>query len=216
MHTHGIAHVHHFVGCEKDETCICNRRRYWIVFAITVTTLILESIGGYITNSLSLLSDCAHVAIDVGSVGIALYIEYWVHGKSEQKEHHVRAWGGMVSSIFLLPAVILIANEAGQRFFQPEAVQSTAMLVFAVIGLAGNMLQARALHGGHKDQTHKTLNAHVVSDLIQSVVVVAAGVAILCTGQMIADAIGSVVIFVLLTRIAIQTIVDSYRHISSS
>jgi cobalt-zinc-cadmium efflux system protein len=49
-----------------------NRRRLWRVFILTTAYLVVEVIGGLLTNSLALLSDAGHMLTDVASIGLAL------------------------------------------------------------------------------------------------------------------------------------------------
>ena len=57
-----------------------NRRALWITFGLTFSYLIVEVLGGLLTNSLALLADAAHMLTDVGGLGLALFAS-WMSSK---------------------------------------------------------------------------------------------------------------------------------------
>ena len=49
-----------------------NRRRLTLVLALTVTYMLAEAVGGFLTNSLALLSDAGHMLADVAALLFAM------------------------------------------------------------------------------------------------------------------------------------------------
>jgi cobalt-zinc-cadmium efflux system protein len=49
-----------------------NERNLWITLGLTATAMVAEVIGSFITGSLALLSDAAHMFTDVAALGISL------------------------------------------------------------------------------------------------------------------------------------------------
>lgn len=193
----------HFDVCLRDETCRCEVRQYWIIFAITLITLLAEVFGGIISGSLALLSDAFHVGIDLGSVAISIVVAYKIRNQDKGKEDAVRSWGGVISGSLLAIAVGLIAAEGWERLKYPKPILSEEMLVFSIIGLIGNAIALWVMHENEEDHiTHKALVKHILSDLIQSVGVVMVGIAIFFTGWAIIDPISSFVIALLLLRLS--------------
>lgn len=203
----------HFDVCLQDETCECEVRQYWIIFAITLATLLAEIFGGIISGSLALLSDALHVGVDLGSGGIALYVAYRVR-QSKQEEKRIRAKGGFISGILLLTTVPFILSEAWERMSIPILIQSEEMIVFAIIGLLGNALALWTLHESEENHiTHESLAAHIISDLLQSFGVVAVGFVIYFTGWTMIDSLSSFVIALLLLRLSVNVIRRSLREL---
>src|SRR5690349_16509320 len=60
-HDHGHDHTHG-----------ANKKTLMISFVIITAYMIIEAIGGFMTNSLALLSDAGHMLSDAISLGIAL------------------------------------------------------------------------------------------------------------------------------------------------
>ena len=62
----GHNHDHHL------HTHASNRRRLAIVLSLTVTYMLAEFVGGFLTNSLALLSDAGHMLADVAALVLAM------------------------------------------------------------------------------------------------------------------------------------------------
>ncbi|TMA54519.1 MAG: cation transporter [Deltaproteobacteria bacterium] len=114
-----------------------------------------EAVGGYLTNSLALVSDAAHVMGDVGALGLTLFA-LWVGTRpaSESKTfgyHRAEILAALVNGVILWVVGILIVLEAWHRLQAPPAVAGPGMLAVALVGLAVNAFVARRLreHQGH-------------------------------------------------------------------
>jgi cobalt-zinc-cadmium efflux system protein len=88
--------------------------------------------------------------------------------------------------------------EAVGRLFSPPKIISWLMIGVAVFGALGNLLQnwvlAHATAAEEAQVTHEAAHLHVLSDLWQTVAVIAAGIIIAATGWRIIDPILSIVI----------------------
>src|SRR5437773_475305 len=85
-----------------------------------------EAVGGYLTNSLALVSDAAHVLGDVGALGLTLFA-LWVGTRpaSDSKTfgyHRAEILAALVNGVILWVVGILIVIEAWQRLQAPPAV----------------------------------------------------------------------------------------------
>ena len=200
----------HFETCLQNETCRCEIKRYWIILGITLSTLLAEVFGGIISRSLALMSDAFHVGVDLSSAGIAVIVAYLVRNGDKAKEKDIRNWGGIISGFLLFLTVPFNAMEGWERLNYPEPIASEEMMVFAVIGLIGNAIALWVMHESEeKHATHAALTAHIISDLAQSVGVVAVGILIFFTGWTIADPLSSFVIALLLLRLSIGVLKKS-------
>ena len=171
--------------------------------AATAALSVAELVGGYLTNSLALLSDAAHMFTDMAALGLALFA-FWISSRqaSESKTfgyYRAEILAALVNGVALWVIVLLIGAEAWRRLQEPPAVAAPGMLVIATLGLLVNVAVARRLR---EHRTH-SLNLrgaylHVVSDLLGSLGAVVAGVIILATGWTTADALASLVIAVLI------------------
>jgi len=158
-----------------------------------------EAVGGYLTNSLALVSDAAHVLGDVGALGLTLFA-LWVGTRpaSDSKTfgyHRAEILAALVNGVILWVVGILIVIEAWQRLQAPPAVAGPGMLAVAIIGLAVNAFVARRLreHQGHSLNLRGAY-LHVLSDLLGSIGATVAGVAIVVGDWRPADALASLLI----------------------
>jgi len=172
---------------------------------VTAGLCLAELVGGWLTNSLALLTDAVHMFTDVGALGLT-WFALWIGSRpaSPQKTfgyYRAEILAAFVNGVVLCGLVAFVAVEAWQRLHDPPAVAGGGMLAVAIGGLAVNIFVARRLHA----HQHASLNLrgaylHVVSDLLGSVGAIVAAVVILLTGWTTADAVASVVIAVLILR----------------
>ena len=161
---------------------------------LTLTYLIAEVIGAFVTGSLALLADAAHMLTDVGGLGLALLaIRFAARPATPQKTYgYLRAeiLSALLNAVVLLVLTIYILFEAYERFANPPDVLSWPMLIVAVIGLAVNLVSMRLLSGG----SSASLNVQgayfeVLSDMLGSLGVIVAALVIMWTGWTLADPI---------------------------
>ncbi|MBS0215304.1 MAG: cation transporter [Proteobacteria bacterium] len=178
---------------------IRHERPLWWAFGLTAAFLVVEAIGGLITNSLALLSDAAHMMTDVIALAISLIAVRLSRRPPDARRTYgyarMEAIGALVNGGLLFIVAIYILWEAVGRFRQPPEVASTAMLVIAVIGLVVNLISMRLLQAGSGSSLNvKGAYLEVWSDMLGSVGVILAAIVIRYTGWVHADPIIAVLI----------------------
>lgn len=170
-----------------------------IVFAITATYLVIEVVVGFISNSLALLSDAAHMLTDVGGQALALFA-IWMTSRPRNNRktygyYRVEILSALTNAIVLIFISGFILYEAWQRFKNPPAVAGASMLIVAFCGLIINLVGMKILSAGSKESINiKGAFLEVVSDMLSSVGVIIAGIVILATGWLYIDPIMSALI----------------------
>ena len=181
-----------------------NKKTLMIAFLITTVYMIIEAIGGFLTNSLALIADAGHMLSDSVSLGIA-FLAFTV---GERAANQLKTYGykrfEILAAVFNGVTLVLIAvyifYEAYHRFDNPPEVASTGMLTIAVFGLLINLFIAWIMmHGG---DTKENLNLraaflHVLGDLLGSIGAIAAALLIILFGWNWADPLASVIVAVL-------------------
>lgn len=170
-----------------------------IVFAITLTYFVIEVIVGFITNSLALLSDAAHMLTDVAGQALALFAIWMASRPRNSKKSYgylrIEIFSALINAIVLIFISGYILYEAWQRFENPPAVAGVPMLIVASIGLVINLVSMKILRKGSKESINiKGAFLEVVSDMLSSIAVIIAGVIILATGWLLIDPIISALI----------------------
>jgi cobalt-zinc-cadmium efflux system protein len=171
--------------------------------AITAALCVVELVGGWLTNSLALMSDAGHMFTDVAALGLTLFA-LWIGTRraSDTKTfgyYRAEIHAALVNGVALWVIVLFILAEAWRRLNDPPPVASAGMLAVATAGLAVNCVVALRLRAHRHDSLNlRGAYLHVLSDLLGSVGAVVAGLAILLTGWNAADAIASALIALLI------------------
>lgn len=170
-----------------------------IVFVITAFYLIIEVIVGFLSNSLALLSDAAHMLTDVGGQALALFA-IWMTSRPRNNRktygyYRVEILSALINALVLIAISAFILFEAWQRFKNPPAVAGMPMLIVAFCGLIINLISMKMLSAGSKESINiKGAFLEVMSDMLSSVGVIIAGVVILTTEWLYIDPIMSALI----------------------
>lgn len=179
---------------DQDKS-IANRFTYAII--LTAVTLIAEIAGGIWANSLALLSDAAHVFLDLFALLLSLgAIKLAGLPATETRTygwHRTEVFASFVNGVTIFLIAIGIFYEAWGRLLKPEEVKSIPMFIIAVIGLLMNLVAASALHEhSHDDLNVHSAFLHVIGDAAASAGVIIGGAIIYFTNWYIVDAIISV------------------------
>jgi len=168
--------------------------KFKIAIALTAVTLVAEVAGGLWTNSLALLSDAAHVFMDLFALVLSLAAVQLAGLPTSERHtfgfHRSEVFASFINglTVFLMGTGILY--EAWGRFAAPQEVKSGPMLLIAAIGLVMNLLAAKTLHShSHDDLNVKSAFLHVVGDAAASVGVIIGGIIMYYTSWFLLDAL---------------------------
>lgn len=186
-------------GHDHGTNSIRHEQPLWWAFGLTAAFVVVEVIGGLMTNSLALLSDAAHMGTDVIALAIALVAVRMSRRPADAKRTYgyarMEALGAMVNGglLFLLAGYILW--EAVGRFRSPPEVATGGMLVIASIGLVVNLISMRLLKAGSGESLNmKGAYLEVWSDMLGSVGVIIGALVIKLSGWTVVDPIIAVLI----------------------
>lgn len=177
--------------------------RLKLALAISSIYFFAELIGGFLTNSLALLSDAGHMLSDIAALALSLFAFRIARRPatviSTYGYHRAEILAALFNGLTLWLIVGVIFTAAYNRFLDPPAVKSYGMMIVASLGLLVNIVAGAVLYGSH----HHNLNLrgaflHVVSDALGSVGAIAAGLVMLLTGWYVADPVISILIGLLI------------------
>ncbi len=180
-----------------------HRRPLTFAFALTAAYCAAEVVGGWLTNSLALLSDAGHMLADVGALGLSLFAMRLAERPPTAEKtfgyHRVEILAAFVNGLLLWLVVGLLFREAYGRLLDPPAVHGRGMIAVAVVGLGVNLVSLYLLHGPHAESLNvRGAFAHVAGDALGSVGAIVAGVLVLVFGWNLADPLVSLGIGVLI------------------
>lgn len=189
---HGHEHSHAVVTEE-------NAKKLTIALSLTITFLIVEVIAGFITQSLALLSDAAHMFTDAAALAIALAAIKVAKRPADDKRtfgyQRFEILAALFNASMLFVVAVYILFEAYQRFTHPPEIQSVGMMVVAVIGLIINLISMKILVSSAQDSLNvKGAYLEVLSDALGSVGVIIGAVIIYFTQWYWVDTIIAVLI----------------------
>lgn len=155
--------------------------------ALTTTFLIAEVVGAYLFNSLALLSDAAHMFTDAAALAIALAaVKIGQRPPDDKRTFGYRRFeilAAAFNALLLFAVAGYVLWEGIGRFFVPSEVESTGMLIVAVIGLMVNLVAMRLLAAGKEESLNvKGAYLEVWADMLGSLGVIGGAVLIMFTG----------------------------------
>lgn len=191
--------------------------------------MIAEAVGGWWANSLALLADAGHMLTDVAALTLTLAAIWFAARPATSKKtygyYRLEILAAFVNGIALVLLSIWIIYEAVERWQTPPEIHGAWLTIIAAGGLFVNIAAAYLLHSDHKnDLNMRGAWLHVMGDLLGSVAAVTAGVLIVAFGWTWADAVGSVLISLIIVIGAWRLILESVnvllegtpRHINLS
>lgn len=191
-----------------------NTKNLRISVWLNITIAIAEVVGGLLANSLALLSDALHNLGD----GLALLFAYVANRIGKKDATLQKTFGykrmeilsAFINSMVLVAISIYLFVEAFKRFFNPQEVDGTVMLIVAVIGLLANVISVLILH---KDSAHnlniKAAYLHLIGDTLSSVAVIGGGLLIYFYDLHWIDPLVTIVIGVYILKHAISIVKET-------
>lgn len=196
QHDHGHDHTHG-----------ANKKVLLLSFIIITVYMVVEAIGGFLTNSLALLSDAGHMLSDSISLGIAmLAFMFGEKAASYSKTYGYKRFeilAAVLNGTTLIGIALFIFYEAIERFTNPPEVATTGMLIISTIGLFVNILVAWIMMRGSDTKDNLNMRGaflHVLSDMLGSVGAIVAALLIMFFGWGWADPLASVIVALLVVR----------------
>lgn len=168
-----------------------------IAFILNFMFSLLEIIGGFLTNSISILTDSIHDFGDSISIGLSYLLEK--KSKKEADNNYTYGYlrysliGAIITSFILLIGSIIAIYNAIPRLINPENVVSEAMIIFAIFGV---IINGYAAYRTSKSEKHneKVINLHMLEDVLGWLAVLIGSILIKIFNLTIIDPILSILI----------------------
>jgi cobalt-zinc-cadmium efflux system protein len=202
----GHDHAHH--------TGSSHQGRLSVALGITLLVFVLQLVGAWLTGSLALLFDSAHVLTDAAGLGMALLAARLTARPASDR----RTWGfaraevlaATAQAAVLLAVGLVVLVEGIGRLINPTPIASTEMAVFGAIGLAGNIVALLVLAAGRNGNFNmRAAFLEVLNDALGSVAVIAAALVISLTGWLQADAVVALLIGALILPRTVRLLLET-------
>jgi cobalt-zinc-cadmium efflux system protein len=196
------------------QTRLRARRRLLASAVLTGLFFAVELAGGFLSNSLALLSDAGHMLGDLAALTLSLISIRWALKEATSRKtfgyYRAEVLATLMNGALLVYVALQVLIEAASRFLSPESVDLRVMLPIAAAGLAVNVASVVLLHGFSDHLVTRSAFYHVLSDAFSSLCVIASGLVMMRTGWRLADPVVSVVIAVLILRNAYLLLKESF------
>jgi len=172
---HGHSHGHAHGGDENEDAASLKKAVYLSLFFMAV-----ELIGGYVCNSLAIMTDAAHMLSDVGGFIISLLGLYLAQRTATEQYTYgfkqAEVLGAFFSILIVWALTAVLLFQAYQRFLDPEPIHAPMMFLISVIGFLVNLVLMKVLGHNHshahgeedENIAIKAAVAHVIGDIVQS------------------------------------------------
>lgn len=179
------------------------RQRLMVCLLLTFGFFLVELVGGFLTNSLALLSDAGHMLSDVGTLAFSLTAIWWAAKPPTPTKtfgyHRLEILAALINGLVLWGIAAVIIIEGYQRWLAPPPVRSGLMFFIATAGLGVNLLAAWLLFPAQKKSINiRSAFLHVLADGLGSLGAVAASLAMLWRGWYWFDPLASFFIAILI------------------
>jgi cobalt-zinc-cadmium efflux system protein len=188
-HDHGHDSGHHHHGSPA-------RNGIMLALVLNLSFAVIELIGGYMTDSVAVMSDALHDFGDAMSLAAALVLERLAQRQANAKFSYgyrrLSLLSAGVTSAVLVVGTAIIMRETLSRFSDPGQPHGLGMMGLAVLGIVVNGFAAWRLKQGHT-MNERVLSWHMIEDLMGWILVLIGGGAIHLAGLSIIDPILSLV-----------------------
>ncbi|XP_075860437.1 putative proton-coupled zinc antiporter SLC30A4 [Microcebus murinus] len=151
-------------NCSKQRELLKQRKvktRLTIAAVLYLIFMIGELVGGYIANSLAIMTDALHMLTDLSAIILTL-LALWLSSKSPTKRftfgfHRLEVLSAMISVLLVYILMGFLLYEAVQRTIHMNyEINGDIMLITAAVGVAVNVIMGFLLNqsGHHHSHSH--------------------------------------------------------------
>lgn len=201
-------HAHHTRSSQKTLV---------IALAVTLGYAAVEAVGGWLANSLALMSDAGHMLTDAVSLAAGAFAAYLAAKPASDRHSYglqrAEVVGALFNVLFMFVVVAAIVVSAIDRLERPQPVQFGSVVLIGTIGLAVNLGVMWLLNSGQRTLNTRGAMLHVMGDLLGSVAAIAAGTVIWLTGWSPIDPLLSLFICVLIVISSVRLLLETLHVI---
>lgn len=204
-HHHSHSHNHDLKG-----------RKLVITIILNIVITVSQVIGGFLSGSLSLLSDALHNFTDV----ISLIISYIATVLSKKEASTKRTFGykraeiiaAFINSSTLIIIAIILIIEAIKRFSHPQEIESELVIWLSLIAIFANGFSVLLIKKQAEDNMNmRSAYLHLLTDMLASVAVLFGGLLMKFYQLYWVDAVLTLVIALYLVWVSYKLLKESFN-----
>ena len=189
--------------------------------SITLITMFLEFFYGFLSNSLTLISDAIHMFTHSFALIISL-LAIIIASKTAPISktfgyYRAEVLAAFINGITIVLSIIWIIYEAIERFLNPQIIDIKTAMIVAIIGLFVNIITGIILMQGDKDNINlKSTFIHMLSDALSSVAIIIGYIVIYFTSWYFVDIILALIVSLVILKWAIDILKNSTNTLLES
>ena len=164
-------------------------------FLLNLSFSIFEFFGGLLTGSVAILSDSVHDAGDAMSIGVSYMLEKKSTRDADDRYTYgygrYSVIGGAFTTLILIIGSVGMICAAIGRLLAPAELHYDGMILFALVGIAVNVIAAYLTRGGDS-VNRKAVSLHMLEDVLGWAVVLTGAVIMRFTDLTVIDPVMSV------------------------
>ena len=188
------------------------KKNILIAFLLNISFSIFEIIGGLVCGSVAIISDSVHDMGDALSIGISYFLERKSNKAPDEKyTYGYRRYsllGSMITLLILIFGGVAVIIGATNRIFNPKDINYDYMLIFAIVGVAVNLLATLFTRHGHS-LNQRAVNLHMLEDCLGWIVVLIGAVVMKFTDIGIIDPIMSICVSAVILVSSIKALAEA-------
>ena len=157
-----IQHFYNIINKKK------NLKKLIVYLLMNFIFMFVEVFYGLISNSLSLLSDGAHMLLDCSAIIIGIYSSYLTEFPPNKiyEFGYLRSevLGSFINSVFLLFIAIYIFFESIERFISPKEIHSHNLILISFLGLIVNIIGLFLSHDHSEDDEENEEKKNLINN----------------------------------------------------
>ncbi len=144
-------------------------RHISLAFFLNLAFTIIEIIGGFLTNSIAIISDALHDLGDTISLAVAWYLQKISNrGRDKYYTYGYKRYsllGAIFISVMLIVGAVFIIKESAERLSAPDEVNAQGMMYLAILGIVINGIAVLRLRKG-TSLNEKAVFLHMLEDVL--------------------------------------------------
>jgi cobalt-zinc-cadmium efflux system protein len=188
----------------EPSSALNNQSRMKWAIMITGLLFLAQCIGGWMTNSLAIISDAWHLLSDLG----ALLLSWFALRQTQKPANEVHTFGyhrygilaALINGLALIGISIFISYQAVHRMLNPQSVHSKGMIYLAVLGFVLTLLIVLLFRDGKENLNIRSTLLHFLGDTFSYAGIVLGGLIMTYTGWLWVDPILSAVFAVIILK----------------
>jgi len=158
-------HIHTHGSMKPELT----KTLFW-VFLLNASFTVIEFVGGYLSNSIAILTDAVHDLGDTLAIASALFLEKLSNKKRNSKYSYgyrrFSLLSALITTLILILGSVYMISHSLPRIFTPQNVHAEGMFWLAILGIMVNGAAVFILRNPGTSFNQRAVMLHLMEDVL--------------------------------------------------